>query len=97
MFVIVTECLDLVDYNYTAELYAAVRRTSMCSYTCHVFLIMLLCVLLYDTAVVAAYVVVVVVVVVVLAVAVHDISLAAVRAGPSKHMGRLMGRAERPI
>ena len=28
--------------------------------------------------------------------AVH-ISWAAVRAGPSKHMGRLMGRAERPI
>ena len=27
---------------------------------------------------------------------VHHISWAAVRAGPSKHMGRLMGRAERP-
>ena len=28
---------------------------------------------------------------------VHHISWAAVRAGPPKHMGRLMGRAERPI
>ena len=28
---------------------------------------------------------------------VHHMSWAAVRAGPSKHMGRLMGRPERPI
>ena len=28
---------------------------------------------------------------------IHHISWAAVRAGPSKHMSRLMGRAERPI
>ena len=35
--------------------------------------------------------------VVVVVAIVHYISWAAVRAGPSKHMGRLMGRAERPI
>ena len=34
---------------------------------------------------------------VVVVAVVHHISWAAVRAGPSKHMGRLMGRAERPI
>ena len=35
--------------------------------------------------------------VVVVVAVVHHTSWAAVRAGPSKHMGRLMGRAERPI
>ena len=34
---------------------------------------------------------------VVVAAVVQHISWAAVRAGPSKHMSRLMGRAERPI
>ena len=34
---------------------------------------------------------------VVVVAVVHHISWAAVRAGPSKHMGRLMGRAEWPI
>ena len=35
--------------------------------------------------------------VVVVVAVVHHVSWAAVRAGPSKHIGPLMGRAERPI
>ena len=38
-----------------------------------------------------------VVVVVVVASVVHHMSWAAARAGPSKHVGPLMGRTERPI
>ena len=34
---------------------------------------------------------------VVVVAVIHAISWAAVRAGPSKHMGRLMGRVEPPI
>ena len=35
--------------------------------------------------------------VVVVVAMLHHITWAAIQAGPSKHMGRVMGRAERPI
>ena len=47
--------------------------------------------------VVVVVVVVIVLVAVVVVAVVHDISWEAVRAGPSKTMNGLMGRAERPI
>ena len=44
-----TEYLDLIDCNYTTELYAALRHTYeyVFAYTCHVFLPLLSCVLRY--------------------------------------------------
>ena len=49
-----TEYLDLIDCNYTTELYAAVRCTSMCSHVPAMYLCC--CSLCCDTAIVPAVV-----------------------------------------
>ena len=49
-----TEYLDLIDCNYTTELYAAVRCTSMCLHVPAIYFCC--CSLCCDTAVAAAFV-----------------------------------------